>query len=98
MLNRTAFVLIACSMAAIHAGSAVADLASQVQFDIAPQQLSSALLKYSEQSGVQISSPASLIKGKSSSGVVGTLAAKEGLEQLLKGTNLTYDVIDRNTI
>ena len=97
MLKKTLLTSMVCWLATF-AGDAAADLVAKVKFDIAPQQLSLALLKYSEQSGVQISSPANLIKGKSSAGVVGTLAAREGLEKLLKGTDLTYDVIDKNTI
>ncbi len=98
MLNRIVFASIACLMAGIHSRDAQADLVSKVRFNIAPQQLSSALLQYSKQSGVQISSPGSLIEGKSSTGVVGTFPARDGLDRLLQGTDLAYDVIDANTI
>ena len=98
MPNRIALALIAGLLAGIRPAPAAADLSAEVQFNIAAQQLSAALLKYSEQSGVQIASPGKLIEGKSSSDVVGKFPARDGLERLLKGTNLAYEVIDSNTI
>src|SRR6185437_6899942 len=57
-----------------------------------------ALLAFSSQSGVQVTSSAELLEGRKSPGVVGTFAARMAIDQLLKGTNLHYDVVDRNTI
>jgi len=50
---------------------AAIDLTQQRQFDIAPQQLSSALLKFSAQSDIQVTVPGQLAEGKKSPGVVG---------------------------
>src|SRR5271170_2559398 len=67
---------------------AAADLARSVRFNIAPQALSSALVEYSQQSGVQVTSPAELVEDKQTSGVVGLVQAGHALEQLLAGTDL----------
>lgn len=75
-----------------------ADLAATVNFDIAPQRLPSAVLEYSEQSGVQVTSPAELLNGRRSPGVRGHLPAGSALSQLLAGTGLAFDVVDRNTV
>lgn len=92
-------LVVALMLAALaQSPAALASLASQVHFDIVAQQLPVALMRYSEQSGVQISSLGDLIEGKSSAGVVGTYSARDALEQLLQGTHLQFDVIDANTV
>src|SRR6185437_11662216 len=93
------FITIALSiLAGIRPGIAAADLSSVTPFDIPPQPLPSALLAYSSQSGVQITSSAEMLEGKQSPGVVGSFTARAALNELLKGTGLHYDIIDRNTI
>ena len=77
---------------------AAMDLGQQVQFDIPPQELPSALLKFSEQSGVQVTSPGLLVEGKKSQGVVGTFSASKALAMLLKDTALNFDVVDGRTV
>jgi iron complex outermembrane recepter protein len=77
---------------------AAIDLAQQRQFDIAPQQLSSALLKFSAQSDIQVTVPGQLAEGKKSPGVVGRLNAGSALAILLKDTALHYDVVDGSTV
>jgi iron complex outermembrane receptor protein len=77
---------------------AAIDLGPQTHFDIAPQQLPSALLRFSEQSGVQVTSPGRLVEGKSSPGVVGTFTPGKALTLLLKDTSLDFDVVDGKTV
>ena len=77
---------------------AAIDLTQQRQFDIAPQQLSSALLKFSAQSDIQVTVPGQLAEGKKSPGVVGRLNAGSALAILLKDTALHYDVVDGSTV
>lgn len=77
---------------------AAIDLTQQRQFDIAPQQLSSALLKFSAQSDIQVTVPGQLAEGKQSGGVVGRFNAGSALAILLKDTTLHYDVVDGNTV
>ena len=77
---------------------AAIDLAQQREFDIAPQQLSSALLKFSAQSDIQVTVPGQLAEGKQSPGVVGKYDAGSALAILLKDTSLHYDVVDGSTV
>jgi len=77
---------------------AAMELGPQVHFDIAPQQLPSALLQFSAQSGVQVTSPGQLVEGKKSPGVVGTFTPSQALGLLLKDTSLLFDVVDENTV
>ena len=77
---------------------AAIDLSQQRQFDIAPQQLSSALLKFSAQSDIQVTVPGQLAEGKQSRGVVGKYNAGSALAILLKDTTLRYDVVDGGTV
>jgi iron complex outermembrane receptor protein len=81
----------------IRPGIAVTDTGRQIQFDIAPQPLPSALLKFSEQSGVQVTSPGELVEGKNSAGAVGTFNPGRALTLLLKDTALQFDMVDANT-
>jgi len=84
--------------AGIHLSLAAIDLAQLRQFDIAPQQLSSALLKFSAQSDIQVTVPGQLAEGKQSPGVVGRFNAGSALAILLKDTSLHYDVVDGSTV
>jgi iron complex outermembrane receptor protein len=85
-------------VAGIEPSMAAIDLAQQRQFDIAPQQLSSALLKFSAQSDIQVTVPGQLAEGKQSPGVVGKFDAGSALAILLKDTSLHYDVVDGSTV
>jgi len=90
---------LALSVAAgIQPGLAAIDLGQQRQFDIAPQQLSSALLKFSAQSDIQVTVPGQLVEGKNSQGVVGKFNPGSALAILLKDTALHYDVVDGSTV
>jgi outer membrane receptor protein involved in Fe transport len=73
-------------------------LISTSRFDIGPQRLAAALLRYSEQSGIQVTSPAELLAGRRSPGVKGSLSAQQALQQLLVGTGLKFDVVDDTTV
>src|SRR5258708_4795123 len=93
------FIVLGLSVGAgIHLSMAAIDLAQQRQFDIAPQQLSSALLKFSAQSDIQVTVPGQLAEGKQSPGVVGRFNAGSALAILLKDTSLHYDVVDGSTV
>ena len=94
-LNTT--LLLGCAAAAAPVLAAM-ELGQQAQFDIPPQELPSALLKFSAQSGVQVTSPGQLVEGKKSQGVVGTFSAGKALALLLKDTALNFDVVDGRTV
>ncbi len=83
---------------ALQPPAAHADLSKTIPFSIGPQLLADALAKYSAQSGVQVTSPAELLEGKSCEGVVGSYSAQDALRRLLEGTNLAYDVIGSSTV
>jgi iron complex outermembrane receptor protein len=91
-------IVLGVSIAAVETSLAAIDLAQQRQFDIAPQQLSSALLKFSAQSDIQVTVPGQLAEGKQSQGVVGKFNAGSALAILLKDTALHYDVVDGSTV
>jgi iron complex outermembrane receptor protein len=92
------FVLALAIATGIRPSMAAADLGQQKQFDIAPQQLSSALLQFSAQSDIQVTVPGQLVEGKNSPGVVGKYKAGSALAILLKDTALRYDVVDGSTV
>ena len=77
---------------------AAGGLAATARFDISPQRLPSAMLRYSEQSGVQVTSPAELLSGRDSPGVKGALSGQRALTQLLAGTGLEFEVVDDTTV
>jgi iron complex outermembrane recepter protein len=85
-------------LAGIHPSIASADLSSTRHFDIPAQALPGALLKFAEQSGVQVTSSGEAVENKRSQGIRGDLQAKGALDLLLQGTHLGYDVIDHNTV
>ena len=91
-------IVLGVSVAGVAPSLAAIDLSQQRQFDIAPQPLSSALLKFSAQSDIQVTVPGQLAEGKQSPGVVGKFNAGSALAILLKDTTLRYDVVDGSTV
>jgi iron complex outermembrane recepter protein len=99
MNTKGLLLVLALSIAAgIRPSAAAIDLGQQRQFDIAPQDLSSALLKFSAQSDIQVTVPGHLVEGKQSPGVVGKFNPGSALAILLKDTALHYDVVDGSTV
>jgi iron complex outermembrane receptor protein len=84
--------------AAIAAAPAPASLAATFQFHISAKPLPRAVLEYSQQSGVQVTSQAKILDGRQSSPVTGSLTAAEALTRLLQGTDLSYEVVDAGTV
>ncbi len=72
------------------AGMAAAQQAETHAFEIVPQPLSSALLAFAEQSGLEVLFDARIAKGKTSAGVRGSYTSAVALRQLLAGSDLTY--------
>src|SRR6185437_6771 len=94
---RTLLYLLVC-LGLTAPGWAEGGLAATTHFDISPQRLPSAMLRYSEQSGVQVTSPAELLAGRDSPGVKGALSGQRALSQLLAGTGLEFEVVDDTTV
>jgi len=78
--------------------SLAGDLSRQVNFSIAPQPLASALLQFSDQSGVQLLASDAGVSQIWSSGIRGRLPVNEALRRLLLGTRLEFNVIGEDTV
>src|SRR5690348_10893231 len=84
--------------AAPASGAATTGFDQSIKFDIAAQALDTALLRFSEQAGVQVLVPTESITGKKTSGVQGKLIAEQALVALLKDSGLTYKQINTHTV
>lgn len=71
---------------------AFAQESAQRAYDIPAQPLPSALTAFGRQSGLQVSVPAALARGRTSGAVSGRLSANEAVSRLLAGTGLTYRI------
>ncbi len=78
--------------------AAQASESSNRQFNIPAQSLASALQRFMQQSGVQLSYPADLANGRTSGAVSGSMSAAEALSRLLAGTGLTYRFVSPTAI
>lgn len=67
-------------------------------FQVGAQPLLSAILQFTEQSGVQVGYSASIGTDVQSPGVSGRLAPSQALSRLLSGTGLTYRFTGPNTV
>lgn len=67
-------------------------------FNIPAQDLGSALTLFSDRAGLRLLLPSSVVGGKRSASVSGTLTREQALERLLGGTGLTYRFPDANTV
>jgi iron complex outermembrane receptor protein len=79
-------------------GSVAKTINSSSEFSIPQQPLASALLTYSEQSGIQIAVDANTVSGKSSTPISGEHSSSVALSEILGSSGLTYSVIDDNTV
>lgn len=74
------------------------DFARAISFDIPPQALSSALVQFSDQAGVQFTAPGTSLSGLRSDGVRGKYPPAKALGILLHRTGLSYRIVDERTI
>jgi len=99
--NSLALVLSAMALGSAVAPAAMAQAranAAKQNFDIPSQNLDDALLLFSRQSGVQISSDSALTASRRSTEVRGSMASGEALSRLLAGTGLTFRYVSSNAI
>ena len=90
---------IAFCLLLLHCGMAGAlDLARKVDFNVAAQPLTSAVLEFSNQAGIQLVASGQKLDGVTSPGVQGRYAIDEGLGILLRGTGFGFRVVGDNTI
>jgi iron complex outermembrane receptor protein len=83
---------------ALPALALASDPAQVVQVKIRPQPLSTALQDLARQSGIQIIFFSKLAEGHETPGLSGKYTPAAALNLLLKGTDLTFDRINNNTI
>lgn len=67
-------------------------------FDIPAGALMSALDRFGEQSGLQVTYDPSLLQGKTAAGLQGELSATTALQQLLQGSGLRYRFLNAKTV
>ncbi len=92
----TSLVLVLASCSS-WAGEGV-DTSGKREFHIASQPLSSALMEFSQQSEYVVVASADLVAGKYVSEVAGVLTWRDALSKILTGTDLDYDLKDKNTL
>lgn len=76
----------------------LAQAATARQFDIPAQALASALVAYSDATGIQFFFDSSLARGLQSPGVSGSMTTEDALRQLLAGTGMTYRFTNAGTV
>ena len=90
---------IACCLLLLHCAWASAlDLARKVDFNVPAQPLTSAVLEFSKQAGIQLVASGQKLDGVASPGVQGRHAIDEALGALLRGTGFGFRVVGDNTI
>jgi len=91
-------LILSTSPASICAALAQQSQTTQRSFSIPAGSLSSALVAFGQQAGIQVSYVPSVAAGLSSPGVTGTMSAKTALSKLLAGTGLSFDMGGANTV
>ncbi|WP_129780740.1 TonB-dependent receptor [Peristeroidobacter soli] len=87
------------SALALLAGTAQAqDLSRIVEFKILPNQLSAAIIEFSQQTGVQVVTAGEDVSRLSTAGVSGKLSIAQALQLLLTGTELHFQVVGESTV
>lgn len=74
------------------------DLSRVYYFDIPAEKLASALVKYSQISGIDVVVDGSLPAGHLTNPFQGEMSAGHALDQILAGSSLTWHVLDGNTV
>ncbi|MBX8828653.1 STN domain-containing protein, partial [Ochrobactrum sp. SFR4] len=64
---------------------------TNISYSIPAGSLGAVISRFGDKSNLQILYPADLVRGKSSSGLQGTMGKQEALSRLLAGTGLTYN-------
>ncbi|WP_340116801.1 TonB-dependent siderophore receptor [Pelagibius sp. 7325] len=90
--------VVAVSPAAAEPLQQVAQAERQWDFAIPAQDLASALIAYSETTGVQVVFKSEDLAGKASAGLSGAMTAEQGLRVLLASSGLTYDFTGENSV
>lgn len=90
-------ILSVLTLGAVLMSGSVSAADEWIPFDIAPQNLSSALKELAVETDVQMLYASELVQNLSSRGVVGTYTKEEALRRLLDGTGITFKRSGDNT-
>jgi outer membrane receptor protein involved in Fe transport len=89
---------VACCLLCTLIALASAAASQVVHFTIRAQQLTDALDRFGEQSGLQVVYEQSLLEGRSTPGVIGDMSAREALELLLRSSDLVWSFVNDQTV
>jgi iron complex outermembrane receptor protein len=95
---RLLLLVASCLIASVVPAIAAAGLSSTARFDIPAQPLQSAVVQFTQQAGIQITSAGDTLRDRRSTPVSGQLTAEAALTQLLSGTALDWRAVDANTV
>ena len=96
---RTVRALLLTAVLALRASLSFAvDFSKPVAFDIPAQALSSALVQFADQAGVQFTAPGTSLNGLRSESVHGTYGPARALAMLLRRTGMGYRIVDPGTV
>ena len=92
------FVVIALVPTLCWTASSAFAQSGALELDIPPQELSSALKIFAEQTNLQLLYASEVVEGRRTTGLLGTFTTEEALTMLLANTGLTYTFTDANTV
>lgn len=97
---RKLFIIVgaAAALSIPHSEAAVAPAPALIAFHISAQQLSEAVLRFSDETGVQVLFGAPLAKGVRANAVQGRYSVADALDRLLEGTGLSWRYLNAHTI
>ncbi len=98
VFDRRAWAAVLLCSLAFAAGAQTANFDRTVTVDISSEPLAAALIDFSKQTGIQVITPGSSVKGLSTHGVHGEMTASSALRRLLEGTALDFHALGPNTI
>jgi len=98
VFDRRARVAVFLCSIAFGAAAQTANFDRTVTVDISSEPLAAALIDFSKQTGIQVITPGSSVKGLATHGVHGEMTASSALRRLLEGTSLEFHALGPNTI
>jgi outer membrane receptor protein involved in Fe transport len=89
---------VACATICVAGPVRAAPMDAPISFDIPAQSLDTAVLAYSQQTGLQVVSSGPLLAHKATTGVQGMYTPREALRELLRQSDLSFVVPNQQTI
>ncbi|MDO9107147.1 MAG: TonB-dependent receptor [Methylovulum sp.] len=97
-LTKTQFIGSVFLLALCHTLPSLADDGRVFRFNIPSEDLSAALLAFSETTDIQLSYPSTLVQGVKTKSLSGNYTSEQALQKLLSGSQLNYRLTDANVI